>query len=276
MKLMRIGFLFGFLTGFLTTNAQQTNEEFPPYNGTDLGLTFSPKKFFFKIWAPTATKAQLKIFTDDVVGDAIQIIPMKKSVNGTWEISVSNNIKGKYYSFNVEHKGVWLKDVPDPYAKAVGTNGKRAMVIDLKDTNPQGWANDKRPILKNKTDAIIYELHVRDAGIATNSGIKNKGKFLGLTETGTKNNEGLSTGLDHIKDLGVTHVHLLPVFDYNSIDESKPNDVQYNWGYDPLNYNVPEGSYSTNTADGNVRIKEFKGMIKTFHSNGLSVVMDVV
>ena len=273
---MRIGFLFGFLTGFLTTNAQQTNEEFPPYNGTDLGLTFSPKKFFFKIWAPTATKAQLKIFTDDVVGDAIQIIPMKKSVNGTWEISVSNNIKGKYYSFNVEHKGVWLKDVPDPYAKAVGTNGKRAMVIDLKDTNPQGWANDKRPILKNKTDAIIYELHVRDAGIATNSGIKNKGKFLGLTETGTKNNEGLSTGLDHIKDLGVTHVHLLPVFDYNSIDESKPNDVQYNWGYDPLNYNVPEGSYSTNTADGNVRIKEFKGMIKTFHSNGLSVVMDVV
>ena len=273
---MRIGFLFGFLTGFLSADAQVYKEEFPPYNGADLGLTYSPKKSFFKIWAPTATKAQLKIYLDDAEGNATEIIPMKKSGNGTWVISVNNNIIGKYYSFNVEHNGVWLKDVPDPYAKAVGTNGKRAMVIDLKETNPQGWENDSHPILKNKTNAIIYELHVRDASIATNSGIKNKGKFIGLAETGTKNNEGFSTGLDHIKDLGVTHVHLLPVFDYNSNDEAEPNNAQYNWGYDPLNYNTPEGSYSTNAADGNVRIKEFKEMVKTFHNNGLSVVMDVV
>ena len=156
MKLMRIGFLFGFLTGFLSADAQQTKEEFPPYNGSDLGLTYSSKKSLFKIWAPTATKAELKIYTDDVVGNATEIIPMKKSVNGTLVIFLNNDLKGKYYSFNIEHKGVWLKDVPDPYAKAVGTNGKRAMVIDLKDTNPQGWASDTHPILKKKTDSVIY------------------------------------------------------------------------------------------------------------------------
>lgn len=273
---MRIGFWFGFLTGFLSADAQPTIEEFPPYKGADLGLTYSPKKSFFKIWAPTASKAQLKIYNDDVIGDASEIMPMRKSVNGTWVISVNNNIIGKYYSFNVEYNGVWLNDVPDPYAKAVGTNGKRAMVIDLKNTNPIGWEKDKHPILQKKTHAIIYELHVRDASIALNSGIKNKGKFIGLAESGTTNNEGLSTGLDHIKDLGVTHVHLLPVFDFNSNDEAEQDKAQYNWGYDPLNYNVPEGSYSTNPADGSVRIKEFKQMIQAFHSNGLSVVMDVV
>jgi pullulanase len=173
--------------------------------------------------------------------------------------------------------GQWGEEVTDPYAKSVGVNGKKAMVVDLKETNPPGggWENDKSPALKNPTDAIIYELHIRDATIAANSGIKNKGKFLGLTETGTTNTEGLSTGLDHIKELGVTHIHLLPCFDFNSVDETKP-DAKYNWGYDPLNYNVPEGSYSTNPYDGITRIKEFKQLIKTFHENGLGVILDVV
>jgi pullulanase len=179
-----------------------------------------------------------------------------------------------------------MEAVPDPYAKAVGVNGKERMIIDLKQSNPKGWGNDKSPafsLLPGKrgvggeaTDAVIYELHVRDASIAANSGIKNKGKFLGLTETGTKNSEGLSTGLDHLKDLGVTHIHLLPVFDFYSINEAKPDSPQYNWGYDPLNYNTTEGSYSTNPYDGISRIKEFKQLIKAFHENGLRVVMDVV
>ena len=270
-----MGFLFGFLTGFLSAEAQ-TKEEFTSYNGNDLGLTYTPQKSTFKIWAPTATKAQIKIYEDGLSGAVLETLAMKKSINGTWIISLKNNLLGKYYTFNIEYNGAWLKDVPDPYAKAVGANGKRAMVLDLTDTNPNGWYADRHPILKNKTDAIIYELHVRDASIAANSGIKNKGKFIGLAEAGTKNNEGFSTGLDHIKQLGVTHVHLLPVFDYNSIDETDTSNTAYNWGYDPLNYNVPEGSYSTNAASAAVRIKEFKQLVKTFHTNGLSVVMDVV
>jgi len=201
---------------------------------------------------------------------------MKKDLNGTWDVKVSGDIKGKFYVFKVLINGKWLNEVPDPYAKAVGVNGKRAMVIDFKETNPAKWEIDKSPVFKNKTDAILYELHVRDASISKNSGIKNKGKFLGLTETGTKNLEGLSTGFDHIKELGVTHVHLLPCFDFYSIDESKPDKAQYNWGYDPLNYNVPEGSFSTNPYDGVTGIKEFKQMVQAFHQNGLRVIMDVV
>ena len=184
--------------------------------------------------------------------------------------------KGKYYTFSIEYNGQWLDEVPDPYAKAVGTNGKRAMIIDLKATNPAGWQSDRSPALKSETDAIIYELHVRDASIDASSGINHKGKFAGLTETGTKNKAGLSTGLDHLVELGVTHIHLLPFFDYNSVNESDTIHLQYNWGYDPLNYNTPEGSYASNKIDGSVRIKEFKQLVKTFHDKGLSIVMDVV
>jgi pullulanase len=159
--------------------------------------------------------------------------------------------------------------------KAVGVNGKRGAVVNLKETNPDGWENDQSPVLNNPVDAVIYELHVRDASIDVSSGIRYKGKFLGLTETGTKNSTGQSTGLDHIKELGITHVHLLPSFDYNSVDESNP-DAKYNWGYDPLHYNVPEGSYATNPYDGGVRIKEFKQMVQAFHQQGIGVIMDVV
>lgn len=201
---------------------------------------------------------------------------MNKDLNGTWSTKVAGDIKGKFYVFKVQINGKWLHEVPDPYAKTVGVNGKRAMVVDLKETNPVNWEKDKSPFFKNKTDAILYELQIRDASIADNSGIKNKGKYLGLIEEGTKNAEGLSTGLDHIKELGVTHVHLLPCFDFYSLDESHPEKVQYNWGYDPLNYNVPDGSFSTNPYDGVTRIKEFKQMVQAFHQNGLRVVMDVV
>ena len=151
------------------------------------------------------------------------------------------------------------------------------MVIDLDSTDPEGWENDKDPHYGlNITDAVIYELHVRDLSIDESSGITNKGKYLGLIETGTTNANGISTGLDHMKDLGITHLHLLPVYDYGSVDESKLDVPQFNWGYDPVNYNVPEGSYATDPFNGAVRVTEFKQMVKGLHDNGISVVMDVV
>ena len=256
----------------------QNPSSFPVYKGKDLGLTYSPAAATFKIWAPTATAATLNLYKSDIGGNAIRSISMNKGENGVWQITVPENLKNSYYTFKVNIGNTWSEEVVDPYAKACGTNGLRAQVIDLKETNPVGWAQDKSPNFSSankQTDAIIYELHVRDASIHASSGIKNKGKFLGLAEVGTKNSAGQSTGLSHIKELGVTHVHLLPFYDYNSVDETK-SAVQYNWGYDPVNYNIPEGSYSTNPADGKVRIKELKELIKTMHSNGLRIIMDVV
>ena len=268
--------LLGFLTQLFSGKAQSdVYKKYPVYTGNDLGLTYSPKESVFRIWSPPAEKAELLVFNTVHVGDPEKVVEMKRTTGGTWLITIGGNLKGKFYFFRVRINGKWLDLVPDPYSKAVGINGERAIVVDLKETNPPGWEKDKSPGLKNPTDAIIYELQVRDASIDKNCGIKNKGKFLGLTEKGTKNAEGLPTGLDHLKELGVTHIHLLPCFDFNSVDETKP-DAKYNWGYDPLNYNVPEGSYSTKPYDGVTRIKEFKQLIKTFHENGLRVVMDVV
>ena len=249
---------------------------YPVYKGTDLGLTYLTSKSTFRIWAPTAERAQLIFYKEGIDGTAEFSTELKKTAGGSWTAIVPGDLKGKFYVFRVMINGRWLQEIPDPYAKAVGVNGKRAVVVDLNETDPVDWALDKSPTFKNKTDAILYELHVRDASIHPGSGIENKGKYLGLTQIGTKNAEGMSTGLDHLKELGVTHVHLLPVFDFYSIDETKPDQPQYNWGYDPLNYNVPDGSYSTNPYDGVTRIKEFKQMVQAFHQNGLRVIMDVV
>jgi len=267
--------LFGLLN-FIFSKSQRIYDSYPVYKENDLGLTYTSKSSLFRIWAPTAEKAQIIFYNAGDGGESTGFLDMNKDLNGIWSTKVIGDIKGKFYVFKVRINGKWLNEVPDPYAKAVGVNGKRAMVVNLKTTDPVGWQNDKSPVFKSKTDAILYELQVRDASISSNSGIKNKGKYLGLTETGTKNLEGLSTGLDHIKELGVTHVHLLPCFDFYSIDESKPGKAQYNWGYDPLNYNVPDGSFSTNPYDGVTRIKEFKQMVQSFHQNGLRVIMDVV
>ena len=267
-----------FITQFLLVRSQPgLYKAYPVYTGNDLGLTYSPKQSSFRIWSPPADKVELLIYKDGITDAVDKIIEMKKSTSGTWKAVLPGNNKRKFYAFRVHINGQWLNAVPDPYAKAVGVNGKRAMIVDLKETNPPGfWANDKSPVFNNATDAIIYEMHIRDASISANSGIKNKGKFLGLTEKDTKNNEGLSTGLDHLKELGITHIHLLPFFDFNSVDETKPGKPQYNWGYDPLNYNAPEGSYSTDPYDGITRIRELKQLIAAFHQNGLRVVMDAV
>jgi pullulanase len=268
--------LLGFIAQLFSGKAQKTDfSKYPVYNGTDLGLIYSADKSVFRIWSPTAENAELLLYKEGDTGVSLSTHSMQKSSDGTWVVELPGNKNGLFYTFRVMINKKWQNEVPDPYAKAVGVNGKRAMIVDLEKTNPVNWEKDKSPAFKNPTDAIIYELHVRDASISPTSGIKNKGKFLGLTERGTKNAAGLSTGLDHIKELGVTHVHLLPLYDFNSVDETKP-DAKYNWGYDPLNYNVPEGSYSTNPYDGVTRIKEFKQLVKTFHEDGLRVVMDVV
>lgn len=251
-------------------------EDFPVYVGKDLGLTYGPKASGFKVWAPSAEALRLNIYGQDFGGKALEVIEMEKGTQGLWKKRLDGDYLGKYYAFQAQIDGQWLMEVPDPYAVAVGTNGKRAMVVDLASTNPEGWEQDQRPPLAAPTDIVLYELHVRDLSIHENSGIEQKGKFLGLTETGTRSPQGEKTGLDHIKELGVTHVHLLPSYDYYTVDESRLDEAQFNWGYDPQNYNVPEGSYSTNPQDGAVRIREFKQMVKTLHENGLRVIMDVV
>lgn len=250
-------------------------EEYPLYEG-NLGLMYSPEKSQFRIWAPTADALKIRLYDQDLGGEPTTTQDLQRDHQGTWQVTFDKDLKGKYYTFEATIDGKNLGETPDPYVKAVGTNGKRGQVIDFTKTNPKNWLGHQKPALNNINDIIIYELHVRDLSMSPNSGIKNKGKFLGLTEKGTKSPDGLATGLDHIKEMGVTHVHLLPVYDYKSIDESQLEQNKFNWGYDPQNYNVPEGGYSTNPADGATRIREFKTMVKTLHDNGLRVIMDVV
>lgn len=271
----------GFLLSLFAARSQPKDADgiafskYPVYTGKDLGLTYSPEKSFFRVWAPSALQVRLLIYNDHSNPNFIEIFPMKKDIQGTWTFTWPGDHKGLFYAFSIYRGQQWLDIVPDPYAKAVAVNGKRAAIIDPRSTDPADWNKDQGPVLRRMTDAVIYELHVRDASIDAGSGIGQKGKWAGLTEQGTKTPEGYSTGLDHIRDLGVTHVHLLPVFDFNSIDETAAGS-RYNWGYDPLNYNVPEGSYATDPYDPAVRIREFKQLVQALHRNGLGVVMDVV
>ena len=253
-------------------------EEKFTYHGHDLGATWTKDRTVFKLWAPTAEKAQVRLYRtgDPDANDMIHKVFMERTENGTWTAILDGDLNGVYYTFAVL-LGNDVAEACDPYAKTTGVNGCRAMVIDLASTNPEGWDEDRDPNAGiNITDAFIYELHVRDLSIDRCSGIKNKGKFLGLIESGTKTRAGVTTGLDHIKSLGVTHLHLLPFYDYGSVDESRLDKPQYNWGYDPINFNVPEGSYSTDPYHGEVRVRELKQTIKGLHDNGISVVMDVV
>lgn len=248
------------------------------YHGNDLGAVWSFDKTTFRLWAPTADRVEVKLYRtgDPTAPDALRQIPMRRDVFGTWLADCDGDLNGVYYTFIVSH-GMHTAEVCDPYARTTGVNGMRAMVIDLASTNPSGWETDRDPNANHSvTDAIIYELHVRDLSIDKSSGIRQKGKYLGLAECGTKAPSGLPTGLDHIKALGITHLHLLPVYDFGSVDESRLKKPQFNWGYDPVNYNVPEGSYSSDPYNGAVRVREMKQMIKSLHDNGISVVMDVV
>ena len=247
------------------------------YTGGDLGANWTKDSTTFRVWAPTADNVKVNLYEGGTAGtdDLIDQIEMAPDANGTWVVTRLGDLNGVYYTYQVDVDGK-SNEACDPYARTTGVNGQRAMVIDLDSTDPEGWEKDVDPHYgKNSTDAIIYELHVRDLSSDASSGITNTGKFLGLIEEGTVNSQGISTGLDHMKKLGITHLHLLPSYDYASVDETDP-EAPFNWGYDPVNYNVPEGSYSTDPYHGEVRVREMKQMIKGLHDNGICVILDVV
>ncbi len=272
--------LGSFLTPWALSAVETANDDqylsWPVYSGQDLELDATPRQANFRLWSPKAEAVRLMIYPTDRNSKAIETVDMKASENGTWTASLAGNYYGKFYTFSIKHNGRWLDETPGVWAKAVGTNGHRAAIIDFDTTDPAGWSDDRGPVVDNITDVVLYEMHHRDFSVDPSSGIVNKGKFLALTEAGTHNQTGESTGIDHLKELGVTHVHILPSYDYNSVDEANLPSNQYNWGYDPYNYNVPEGSYSTNPADPVVRVREMKEMIKALHDAGIGVVMDVV
>lgn len=251
-------------------------ELYPVRSGSLTEMEYAPDGTKFTLWAPTADEVRLMLFESGDGGHAYETVPLTPGEDGTWSATVNKDLLGKFYTFNVKVKDKWLGDTPGINAYAVGVNGKRAAIIDMKSTDPKGWETDKRPELKSPADVILYEMHHRDFSVDSTSGIKNRGKFVALTEQGTKNPANLSTGIDHLKDLGITHVHLLPSYDYASVDETKLNENKYNWGYDPQNYNVPDGSYSTDPYNPAIRIKEFKEMVQALHKAGIRVVLDVV
>jgi len=269
-----------FLAGMLcacNSKAKYTSfDDYPVYEGNDLELVYSSQSSSFRVWAPTATQVKLLLYDNGNEGGAYKTFDMNRAEQGTWTLKIKEDLKGKFYTFQIRIGEKWLDETPGMWVKATGVNGRRAAIIDFSETNPTGWENERRPALNSINDISIYELHVRDFSMSPNSGIKNKGKFLAFTEHGTKNSFGESTGIDHLKELGITHVHLLPVFDFASIDETRLNENKYNWGYDPLNYNVPEGSYSTNPKNPVTRILEFKQMVQSLHKDGIRVIMDVV
>lgn len=241
-------------------------------------MIYSKVKTLFNLNAPTTVnldgmtgattqidkkkQVEIHIYEDGQGGKAIKTIKMKASGENRWEATVKGDLKGKFYTFDIG-KG----ETPGVFAKAVGVNGMRGAIVDMAETNPQGWENDQRPVIQSPADLVIYEMHWRDFSIGVSSGLKNKGKFLALTEP---------KAIEHLKNLGVNAVHILPSFDYASVDETKLDTPQYNWGYDPKNYNVPEGSYSTDPYNPVTRIKEFKQMVQALHKAGIRVILDVV
>ncbi len=261
---------------YADTNMEQSYAEWPSYAASDLELKVDGSGTHFTLWSPKADAVEVRLYDTDRNTPAVETLKMHKSDNGTWRVSVPEKLYGKFYTFAVTVDGHQLDETPGVWAKAVGTNGHRAAIIDFANTNPEGWENDRGPVIENITDAVLYEMHHRDMSMHPSSGIVHKGKFLAMTEPMTTSPEGASTGIDHLKELGVTHVHILPSYDYNSVDESNLPANQYNWGYDPYNYNAPEGSYSTDPGNPEARVREMKQMVKALHDAGIGVVMDVV
>ena len=251
-------------------------DAYPVRKGSLSEMEYTPSVTSFHLWSPNADEVRLMLYEEAEGGHAFQTHHMKLGDDGTWHVDVNEDLKGKFYAFNVKMQDEWLGDTPGLFAKAVGINGHRGAIIDMVQTNPTGWENDRKPALRSVADVVVYEMHHRDFSIDASSGIEHKGQFLALTEQGTQSPEGLTTGIDHLKELGVTHVHLLPSYDYASIDEHTFKDSHYNWGYDPQNYNVPDGSYATDPTQPLTRIMEFKQMVQALHQAGIRVVLDVV
>ncbi|MEF2919740.1 MAG: type I pullulanase [Acutalibacteraceae bacterium] len=263
--------------------AQAARYDEQAYYGGDLGANYTAKKTIFKLWSPSASAVTLNLYStgSNSEKDATKLssMEMKKGDKAVWEITIEGDLKNVYYTYSVTNNGVTV-ETADPYARAAGVNGERSMVVDLDSTDPKGWSEDNKfTRVANQSDATVWEVHVKDFTYDEASGVSkaNRGKYLGFTEKGTTlNGEGkVATGMDYLADLGVNYVQITPFYDYGSVDEAGP-DTQFNWGYDPKNYNVPEGSYSSNPYDGNVRINEAKQMIKSIHDNGMGVIMDVV
>lgn len=265
--------------------AYSANLDKSAYSGNDLGASYSKKATTFKVWSPNAASVRVNIFEhgSDNEGDAGSIMSRAMSLDkttGVWSVTINGDLLNKYYTYSVTH-GKTTKETADVYAKACGVNGQRSMVVDLSTTNPDGWENDKHVLVQNQTDASVWEISVADFSSSESSGVSeaNRGKYLAFTEEGTTVNgvQGASsTCVDYLKKLGVKYVQIMPFYDFGSVDESKNIMDQYNWGYDPVNYNCPEGSYSTNPEKGEVRIKECKQMIQALHNAGIGVIMDVV
>ena len=250
-------------------------DEYPEIEGRWEEMEYAPQATRFSLWAPTAERVHVILYETGQGGGPTKMYDLEPVGDGLWSAEVDGDFKGAFYTFNVKIDGVWQGDCPGVMAKAVGVNGDRAAVIDLKTTNPKGWETDVRPPLKSFADIILYEMHHRDFSVDSTSQINHGGKFLALTEENTALPTGEKTGLDHLKELGITHVHLLPSFDFSSIDETLTKPA-YNWGYDPKNYNVPEGTYASDATVPEVRIREFKQMVMALHKAGIRVVMDVV
>lgn len=265
--------------------AYAANLDKSAYSGNDLGASYSKKATTFKVWSPNAASVRVNIFEhgSDNEGDAGSIMSRAMSLDkttGVWSVTINGDLLNKYYTYSVTH-GKTTKETADVYAKACGVNGQRSMVVDLSTTNPDGWENDKHVLVQNQTDASVWEISVADFSSSESSGVSeaNRGKYLAFAEEGTTVNgvQGASsTCVDYLKKLGVKYVQIMPFYDFGSVDESKNIMDQYNWGYDPVNYNCPEGSYSTNPKKGEVRIKECKQMIQALHNAGIGVIMDVV
>ena len=265
--------------------AYAANLDKSAYSGNDLGASYSKKATTFKVWSPNAASVRVNIFEhgSDNEGDAGSIMSRAMTLDkttGVWSVTINGDLLNKYYTYSVTH-GKTTKETADVYAKACGVNGQRSMVVDLSTTNPDGWENDKHVLVQNQTDASVWEISVADFSSSESSGVSeaNRGKYLAFTEEGTTVNgvQGASsTCVDYLKKLGVKYVQIMPFYDFGSVDESKNIMDQYNWGYDPVNYNCPEGSYSTNPKKGEVRIKECKQMIQALHNAGIGVIMDVV
>lgn len=236
---------------------------------------YTPEKTIFTFWSSVAEKMEVRLY-DTYDASEFEVITLQEKEGDYWTATIKGDQVGKFYTVCSYQNGEWGQESPGIFAKAVSVNGQRAAIIDMQATNPEGWENDQRPAMTDPTDVVVYETHMRDFTIDATSGIANKGKFIAFTEQGTQTAEGLASGIDHLKELGITHIQILPMYDYGSIDETTLDLNKYNWGYDPVNYNVPEGGYSTNPYDPATRIREAKTMIQALHAAGIRVIMDVV
>ncbi len=243
---------------------------------SDLWLDYSPTRTIFCLWSPEAEAVELRRYQRSDGDETPSIENLTATKNGRWQLTVAGDLNGTYYTYRVKWQGKWLSETPGIYAQAVGVDGERAMVLDHSTTDPTGWDRDRGPAIDNPNDAVIYELHIRDMSINPTAGSSTPGKYLGVIEQGLTGPGGVKMGLDHLKELGITHVHLLPAFDYLSVNERELDRPQFNWGYDPQNYNVPEGSYATDPFDAAVRVREFKQMVAGLHAAGIGVILDVV